>query len=129
MLWVFIMQMSLLRRTMSTRNNILLLSIWSSRPTTIKKNATQNKSKTQHARAFEVTSFLSTDCELSTETCSKNVYSLGPRFMSRHDSSVLMLLNVVRVIIILLWISFSDLPSSINKLPAPIYTHDVVHLW
>ena len=25
-----------------------------------------------------VTSFLSTDCELSTNTCSKNVYNLGP---------------------------------------------------
>ena len=40
---------------------------------TIKKNrnSTQNKSQTQRARAYEVTSFLSTDCELSTETCSK----------------------------------------------------------
>ena len=47
---------------------------------TIKKNtnSTQNKSQTHHARAYEVMSFLSTDCELSTETCSKNVYSLGP---------------------------------------------------
>ena len=47
---------------------------------TIKKNtnSTQNKSQTHRARAYEVTSFLSTDCELSTETCSKNVYSLGP---------------------------------------------------
>ena len=26
-----------------------------------------------------VTSFLSTDCELSTNPCSKNVYNLGPR--------------------------------------------------
>ena len=26
----------------------------------------------------KVTSFLSTDCELSTGTCSKNIYSLGP---------------------------------------------------
>ena len=32
-----------------------------------KKNLTQNKSQTQRARAYEVTSFLSTDCELSTE--------------------------------------------------------------
>ena len=48
---------------------------------TIKKNtnSTQNKSQTHRAKQYEVTSFLSTDCELSTETCSKNVYSLGPR--------------------------------------------------
>ena len=47
---------------------------------TIKKNtnSTQNKSQTHRAKLYEVTSFLSTDCELSTETCSKNVYSLGP---------------------------------------------------
>ena len=47
---------------------------------TIKKNtnSTQNKSQTHLAKQYEVTSFLSTDCELSTETCSKNVYSLGP---------------------------------------------------
>ena len=44
-----------------------------------KKNSTQNKSQTQRARAHDITSFLSTDCELSTETCSKNVYSLDPR--------------------------------------------------
>ena len=50
------------------------------RAKTIKKNTnlTQNKSETHHAKQYEVTSFLSTDCELSTETCSKNVYSLGP---------------------------------------------------
>ena len=49
---------------------------------TIKKNtnSTQNKSKTHHAKQYEVTSFLSTDCELSTETRSNNVYSLGPRY-------------------------------------------------
>ena len=48
---------------------------------TIKKNtnSTQNKFQTHRAKQYEVTSFLSTDCELSTETCSKNVYSLGPR--------------------------------------------------
>ena len=48
---------------------------------TIKKNtnSTRNKSQTHRAKQYEVTSFLSTDCELSTETCSKNVYSLGPR--------------------------------------------------
>ena len=47
---------------------------------TIKKNtnSTQNKSQTHRAKQYEVTSFLSTDCELSTETCSKNVYSLDP---------------------------------------------------
>ena len=52
---------------------------------TIKKNtnSTQNKSQTHHAKQYEVTSFLSTDCELSTETCPKNVYSLGPRCDSR----------------------------------------------
>ena len=37
----------------------------------LKKNLTQNKSQTQRARSYEVTSCLSTDC-------SKNVYSLGP---------------------------------------------------
>ena len=41
--------------------------------------STQNKSQTHRAKQYEVTSFLSTDCELSTETCSKNVYILGPR--------------------------------------------------
>ena len=48
---------------------------------TIKKNtnSTQNKSQTHRAKQYEVTSFLTTDCELSTETCSKNVYSIGPR--------------------------------------------------
>ena len=48
---------------------------------TIKKNtnSTQNKFQTHRAKQYEVTSILSTDCELSTETCSKNVYSLGPR--------------------------------------------------
>ena len=47
---------------------------------TIKKNtnSTQNKSETHRAKQYEVTSFLSTVCELSTETCSKNVYRLGP---------------------------------------------------
>ena len=50
------------------------------RAKTIKKKtkSTQNKSQTHRAKQYEVTSFLSTDCELSTETCSKNVYSLGP---------------------------------------------------
>ena len=50
------------------------------RAKTIKKNTnwTQNKSQAHRAKQYEVTSFLSTDCELSTETCSKNVYSLGP---------------------------------------------------
>ena len=38
----------------------------------------KNKSQTQRARAYKVTSFLSTDCDLSTETCSKNVYSPEP---------------------------------------------------
>ena len=44
---------------------------------TIKKknNLTQNKSQTQRANAYEVTSFQSIDCELSTATCSQNVYN------------------------------------------------------
>ena len=61
---------------------------------TIKKNtnSTQNKSQTHRAKQYEVTSFLSTVCELSTETCSKNVYSLGPwtyihELISKNDSS------------------------------------------
>ena len=41
--------------------------------------------------------------------------------MPRHDSSVLMLVNVVRAIIILILISFSDLPSSVIKLAIYIY--------
>ena len=51
-------------------------------PKTIKKNtnSTQNNSETHRAKQYEVTSFLSTDCELSTETCSENVCSLGPRW-------------------------------------------------
>ena len=48
---------------------------------TIKKNtnSTQNKSQTHRAEQYKVTSFLSADCDLSTNPCSKNVYSLGPR--------------------------------------------------
>ena len=60
---------------------------------TIKKNtnSTQNKSQTSHAKQYGVTSFLSTDCELSTETCSKNVYSLGPRSQcSKHQHQCLL---------------------------------------
>ena len=51
---------------------------------TIKKNtnSTQNKSQTHRDKQYEVTSFLSTDCELSTETCSKNVYSLGTKCLT-----------------------------------------------
>ena len=54
---------------------------WGPGAKTIKKNtnSTQNKTQTHRAKQYEVTSFLSTDCELSTETCSKNVCSLGPR--------------------------------------------------
>ena len=57
---------------------------------TIKKNtnSTQNKSKTHCAKQYEVTSFLSTDCELSTETCSKNVYSRGPRSFSGTEPTL-----------------------------------------
>ena len=60
---------------------VVVVTIFSSSwAKTIKKNtnSTQNKSQTHRAKQYEVTSFLSTDCELSTETCSKNVYSLGP---------------------------------------------------
>ena len=35
------------------------------------KNSTPNKSQTQGARAYEVTSFVSTDCEFSINPCSK----------------------------------------------------------
>ena len=47
---------------------------------TVKKNtnSTHKKSQTHRAKQYEVTPFLNTACELSTETCSKNVYSLGP---------------------------------------------------
>ena len=43
--------------------------------------------------------------------------------MPLHDISVLMLVNVVRAIILLLLVSFSDLPSSVIKVP--IYMYDV----
>ena len=43
-------------------------------------NSTLNKYQSQRARAYEVTSFLSTDCELSTNPCSRLLYSIGPRF-------------------------------------------------
>ena len=58
------------------------------RAKTIKKNtnSTQNKSQTHNAKAYKVTSFLSTDCELSTETCSKNVYSLGPWSLTSQNN-------------------------------------------
>ena len=60
---------------------------------TIKKNtnSTQNKSQTHRAKQYEATSFLSTDCELSTETCSKNVYSLGPLSSYIGDTDLLLL--------------------------------------
>ena len=48
-------------------------------PKTIKKrqNATQNKSQTQRARAYTVTSFLSTDCVLSTGHAKKTFIISG----------------------------------------------------
>ena len=60
---------------------------------TIKKNtnSTQNKSQTHRVKQYDVTSFLSTDCELSTETCSKNVYSLGPRCSMRETRETALL--------------------------------------
>ena len=62
---------------------------------TIKKNtnSTQNKSQTHRAKQYEVTSFLSTDCELSTETCSKNGYSLGPKFPGKTYRPICFLLS------------------------------------
>ena len=42
-------------------------------------NSTPNDSQTQRARTCEVRSFLSTDCELSTNPCSRFLYSIGPR--------------------------------------------------
>ena len=69
---------------------------------TIKKNtdSTQNKSQTHRAKLYEVRSFLSTDCELSTMTCSKNVYSLGPRsvsYFTHHMSDEYKSIKRVRV--------------------------------
>ena len=45
------------------------------------KHKTRLKTNVKRTRAekYKVTSFLSTDCELSTNPCSKNVYNLGPR--------------------------------------------------
>ena len=67
-------------------------------PETIKKNtnSTQNKYQTHRAKQYEVTSFLSTDCELSTEPCSKNVYSLGPRVRVRFGVRVSVRVNYFR---------------------------------
>ena len=69
---------------------------------TIKKNtnSTQNKSQTHRAKQYEVTSFLSTDCELSTETCSKNVYSLGP--LSSFVIKLLLLKRLLKKKVLLL---------------------------
>ena len=55
-------------------------------PKTIKKNtnSTPNKFQTQRARAYEVTSFLSTDCELSTNPCSRFLYRIGWALVSKH---------------------------------------------
>ena len=65
------------------------------RAKTIKKNtnSTQNKSQTQRAKQYEVTSFLSTDCELSTETCSKNVYSLDPNHILTMKTKIVLSLR------------------------------------
>ena len=57
------------------------------------RNSTQNKSQTHRAKQYEVTSFLSTDCELSTDTCSKNVYSLGPWF----DHHILCCISITEI--------------------------------
>ena len=46
----------------------------------IKKNTKLDSKQTSNrAKQYKVTSFLSTDCELSTNPCSKNVYNLGPQ--------------------------------------------------
>ena len=77
---------------------------------TIKKNtnSTQNKFQTHRAKQYEVTSFLSTDCELSTETCSKNVYSIGPMQASRDakTSTCLYRLLLLRNCLLLLLLLF-----------------------
>ena len=90
--------------------NLLLLFVFSKKSKSyllqagaknIKKkiNLTQNKSQTHRARAYEVTSFLSTDCKLRTETCSKNIYSPGPcsQKISSLFSEWLRLPTLVRV--------------------------------
>ena len=46
----------------------------------IKKYTKLDSNRTYRAKQYKVTSFLSTDCELSTNPCSENVYNLGPRF-------------------------------------------------
>ena len=42
------------------------------------KTRLKTKGLTYRAKQYKVTSFLSTDCELSTNPCSKNVDNLGP---------------------------------------------------
>ena len=66
--------------------------IWIPGPKTIKKNtySTPNKSQTQRARAYEVMSFLSTDCELSTK---RFLYSLGPRNIPQQTQNKYALIN------------------------------------
>ena len=51
---------------------------------------------------YEVTSFLSTDCELNTETCSKNVYSLGPRSFFQYCRSRVSMSSLVFLPILLM---------------------------
>ena len=63
-------------------------------PKTIKKNSTQKNPKPTKLEDKKVMSFLSTDCELSTETCSKNVYSLDPWCCSRVFQAYLLLEEV-----------------------------------
>ena len=55
----------------------------------IKKNtiSTPNKSQTHRAEQYKVTSFLSTNCELSTETCSRLLYNLGPTATTRGQEA------------------------------------------
>ena len=82
-------------------------------------NSTQNKSQTHRAKQYEVMSFLSTDCELSTDTCSKNVYSLGPRslFLSpidRDDRDSTVILDAVGESLFLCRIDRDDREPIVN---------------
>ena len=55
---------------------------------TIKTNSTQHKSQTQRGRVYEVTEFLSTDCELGTADMLKPVDCPVPRFhVSQFDAN------------------------------------------
>ena len=65
----------------------------------IKKNtnSTPNKSQTQRAGPWEVASFLSTDCELSTNPCSRFLCSLGPWLTTNDRASAIIALISFRI--------------------------------